>query len=306
MKKFILSFLSVILLIACNPQKSLDLLSGHMNFNEGKIYYEIHGSHNTNSDPIFIIHGGPAMDHTYLTPQLFELAKHHTVIFYDQRGAGKSTDTVYDKEHISNASYLRDLEALRKHLGYNKITVFGHSYGGHLAMQYAFTYPSHVSHLILANSSGVDLAGVNKFLEETQRRAKPIQDKLDKIINSPAYKAHSLPETHEYLDLIFSLFFYDKSKFKELTPDTLAGYWDTAPLMADFWTTPFDFRADLQKLNIPTLIIHGKEDVVPLSVAEDIHKAIPGSKLVIIEDSDHFPYIEKPSEFFEAIEKFLK
>lgn len=281
------------------------IATGYMNFNDGKIYYEIHGMDNISSEPIFILHGGPAIDHTYLTPQLFSLAKHHRVVFYDQRGVGKSTNTPYDNQHMSNEKYVEDLEALRKHLGYKKIILLGHSYGGYLAMKYSITYTDCVSHMILANSSAANNTGINMFFESWQERMKPIQSQLDQITTSSKYQSHDLDMTNQYLNLVFAQYFCNKSKFEELTPDTLSGYWETIGVMSDALTEPFDFLASLRKLNIPTLIIHGKEDIVPLSTVEEIHEVLPDSKLVVIKDCDHFPYIEKPTEFFSAIEEFL-
>ncbi|MDR1335170.1 MAG: alpha/beta hydrolase [Holosporaceae bacterium] len=78
------------LLIGCssNDQPSQIRESGYVNVERGRLFYEKFGS----GEPIIIIHGGPGLDHSYLLPQMLELAKDHELIFYDQRGSGKSFD----------------------------------------------------------------------------------------------------------------------------------------------------------------------------------------------------------------------
>ena len=66
-----------------------------------------------------------------------------------------------------------------------------------------------------------------------------------------------------------------------------------------------DQHADLQKLKIPTLIIRGESDVIPMSAANSMAHSIKGSKLVVLKNCGHFPYIEQPAQWLEAVEMFL-
>ncbi|HLB34670.1 MAG: hypothetical protein A3F67_10640 [Verrucomicrobia bacterium RIFCSPHIGHO2_12_FULL_41_10] len=75
---------------------------------------------------------------------------------------------------------------------------------------------------------------------------------------------------------------------------------------ANFLTKPYDLLPQLKTLAIPTLLIHGAEDPVPASTAQEIHKALPNSTLVILKNCGHFSYVEQPKKCFEAIRKFLK
>lgn len=64
-----------------------------------------------------------------------------------------------------------------------------------------------------------------------------------------------------------------------------------------------DIRAGLEKVKAPVLIIHGKQD--PLESAAEVHAAFPGSRLVVIENAGHFPWLEKPAEVFGPLQAFL-
>jgi proline iminopeptidase len=99
--------------------------------------------------PIIVVHGGPGLDHAYFLPQMLELAKDHQLIFYDQRGSGKSLETELSPELMNVNQFIQDLEDLRKDLGLNSFVLLGHSWGGELAMHYAVTYPESISALIL-------------------------------------------------------------------------------------------------------------------------------------------------------------
>ena len=67
----------------------------------------------------------------------------------------------------------------------------------------------------------------------------------------------------------------------------------------------FDMHEQLSSITCPTLIIHGKGDAVPVEAVQKIHTRIKNSRLVILEKSGHFPFIESPAEFFKAISDFL-
>ena len=90
--------------------------SGYVQVEQGKLYYQKFGS----GMPIIVVHGGPgALDQSYLLPQLLTLAKDHEVIFYDQRGSGKSLETKINPSLITD-QFVKDLEALRAHFGLAK------------------------------------------------------------------------------------------------------------------------------------------------------------------------------------------
>jgi proline iminopeptidase len=98
--------------------------------------------------PILVLHGGPDFDHTYLRPELDVLAGSFRLVFYDQRGRGRSGNG-----DVSLVSELADADAVRAEAGAERVAVLGHSWGGLLAAEYAVRHPERVSHLILLNTS---------------------------------------------------------------------------------------------------------------------------------------------------------
>jgi len=94
----------------------------------------------------FLLHGGPGGDHTGFKPSYSALAERMQLVYVDHRGQGRSARG--PKETYTLDNNVEDLEALRQHLGLDKIVVIGVSYGGMVALTYASRYPDSVSHLI--------------------------------------------------------------------------------------------------------------------------------------------------------------
>jgi len=137
------------------------------------IYYEAIGT----GEPIVVVNGGPGFDHTYmhLAAAWDTLAKNHEVVFYDQRGNGRSVG-----DHKSQTQTLKDqiddLEALRAHLGVERVDLLGHSWGGYLVMAYAAVHPDRVAHLIIVDSAAPKIKDTrflfdDVFPEVTERQA---------------------------------------------------------------------------------------------------------------------------------------
>ena len=156
---------------------------------QGKLYYKPFRYVSSNvEDPatIIVLHGGPGMlDSSYLMPQLREIYEENEIIFYDQRGSGKSLDTPINEQLITTEQFIKDLDDLRKGLNINnKVVLLGHSWGGVLAMNYAITYPEYVSALILMSTAPADYKGQLAFTNEFTQKSKNIINEVSPLYNS--------------------------------------------------------------------------------------------------------------------------
>ncbi len=137
--------------------------------------------------PIIVLHGGPDFDHGYLLPDLDRLADAFRLIYYDQRGRGKSADQV-QPEDVTLASDIDDVDKVRQHFQLESAALLGHSWGAVLALEYALRYPTRVSHLILMNpapASASDLAVLRKAYVQ---KLGADMDRQRAIMASAAYK----------------------------------------------------------------------------------------------------------------------
>jgi proline iminopeptidase len=97
--------------------------------------------------PLLLMHGGPGADHWSMLP-FRRCADRLTLIFYDHRCNGRSEGAPVSSMTWENLT--ADADALRQHLGFEKWAVLGHSFGGHVALEYALRYPASLSHLVLS------------------------------------------------------------------------------------------------------------------------------------------------------------
>jgi len=267
----------------------------------GKIYYEVTGS--GSGTPLLVINGGPGFDHTYLhiASAWDTLGKNRRVIFYDQRGDGRS-DPLKPGQSCLLADQIDDLEALRAHLGFDKIDLLGHSWGGYLSMAYAARHPGHISHLLIVDSAAPRFADTlflfdQIFPEISERRAGY------NFADEMGDKAASDASIHDYLTMLF----YSQEKRDAFVPQMSAGAYHKDVFEAVIHDLPrFDLNPELHKFKFPVIVITGRYDinVAPL-VAYRIHKAIPGSRFAVFEKSGHIPFYEEPEAFVRVAEEFL-
>ncbi len=114
---------------------------------QGRLYYETEG----HGPAIILVAGGPGGSHASFHPWFSRLADHHTVVYFDNLGRGRS-DRLVDPKQYTVERDADDIEALRTALKLDTITVLGHSYGGMPALAYALKYPAHIDHLILSDT----------------------------------------------------------------------------------------------------------------------------------------------------------
>lgn len=267
-----------------------------------------------NGRPLVILHGGPDFNHNYLLPELDRLSSAFGLIYYDQRGRGRSARGVRP-EDVTIESEVEDLDALRRYFGLDAIAVLGHSWGGVLAMEYATRRPAHVSHLILLNTPPASHADYVRLREQRQATDAASLAKMRAISGRPAYLAGDIETEAEYYRAHFSKAVRRADHLASVvgrlrahfTPaDIVKARAIEERLYAQTWLLPgYDLLARLRKLGAPTLIIHGDHDLIPFECSNHVAQAVSGSRLVVLADCGHFAYLERPAEVLDAIVGFL-
>jgi len=265
------------------------------------IWYEVRGG--GPGTPLVVANGGPGFDHTYLhCSDCWErLAESRKVVFYDQRGNGRSGE-LKDGQSCTLADQIADLEALRATLGFEKIDLLGHSWGGYLVMAYAARHPERIAHLLIVDSAAPkiqDTAFLFKYVyPETQAREDALAFAVE--LGDPEAIAADLKE---YMSMLFytkearEAFFARSSSFVYRQKVNKAVWGDLQR---------FDLNPELPKFRFPTLVVTGRHDFnVAPSVAWSIQRAIPGSELAVFEKSGHLPFCEETEGFVSRVEAFL-
>jgi len=268
--------------------------------------------------PVIVLHGGPDFDHSYLLPDLDRLTDAFRLIYYDQRGRGKSAENVRPEE-VTLRSDLDDIDRVRQHFRLNSVVLLGHSWGAVLALEYALLHPTRVSHLILMNpapASAADLAAFRKIYIE---RLGADMDRQRAIVASAAYQAGnpeaviaryrihfkpSLARADDYERLMATM----QSAFvRQGSEGIVKARAVEDRLMRDTWKIPgYDLVPKLSSLRIPTLVIAGDHDFFPIDLAAHIAEALPNGKLVTMKNCGHFSFLECPGEVRDALIGFFK
>jgi proline iminopeptidase len=264
--------------------------------------------------PIIIIHGGPDFDHTYLLPDMDRLSDSYRLIYYDQRGRGKSAPETHPHT-VSLKTEVEDLEGLRKHLQLDSVVVLGHSWGGLLAMQYAIHYPQRVSHLILMNTASASQADYQILRKEVLGRKSVYQNEINAITSTAEYQEGDPDAVTAYYRIHYQVTIKQPEHLERLMVNMRANFTKDAilrgraiedQLYKETWLSrEFDFFPDLKQLTTPTLVIHGDYDFVPAECAEHIAESIPGAHFVLLKDCGHFSYLESPDEVRQALADFF-
>ena len=266
-------------------------------------------------EPIIVLHGGPDFDHEYLLPAMDRLAESFRLVYYDQRGRGRSFSG-RPADEVNLAGEIDDLDAVRECFGFETVALLGHSWGALLAMEYATRRPHRVSHLILMNTAPASHAGVLAFREDLQRRRTPEQsERMSALRSDPRYQAGDVATDLEYYRIHF-----DSTVRRPDQLDRVIGRLRSAftsegivtaraiedRLYAQTWDAEdYDLIARLGRLQVPTLFIHGDGDFVPIDVAREAADAIRGSRFVVLSDCGHFAYLEQPDRVRAAIDELM-
>lgn len=259
---------------------------------------------------LLVLHGGPGAHHDYLLPQMLELANlagGHELLFYDQRGGGRSRDPQHP---VTWATQARDVGLVAREFALFNPVIVGYSWGGLLAMLYAATareagLPVPAA-LVLVDPAPINRHYREQFEAEFSRRLDSAEVRRLRAELAASGLRERDPEAYRQRNFELSVagYFADPSAAHDLTPFRV-----NARVQHAVWDSlgDFDLARDgtLRAIDAPTLIVHGRQDPIPLASSEEA-AGVMGARLVVIEDCGHVPYVEQPEQLFRAIDAFLR
>ena len=286
--------------------------SGMLNVGDGhRVYWECCG--NPTGKPVLYLHGGPGSGCTPGARRFFDPDAYRAVLF-DQRGSGRSrplaSEPDADLSVNTTAHLIADIEALRRHLGVERWTVLGISWGTTLGLAYAQAHPDRVSALVLALvgiTSRREVEWITRdvgriFPREWDRFAAAVPDRLRHLPlvdayatllfdPDPAVRDHAAREWCAWEDAHVSLApghrpneRYEDPEFRLRFARLVTHYWRHAAFLEDE-----QLLRDAPTLNgIPGVLIHGRYDVSgPLETAWRLSQRWTTSRLHVLHDTGH-------------------
>lgn len=282
---------------------------------DAHLFYRIVGN---GADTLIAIHGGPGVDLESIARDFEPLTQKHTVIFYDQRGAGRSTLPT-DTTTLSATQQIADLESVRVHFGIDRLTLIAHSYGPLLAATYAIAHPEHVRRMIFMgpvpprrgefwarfaknSSARMDSTLQRQSADANRRLQRATTDVEIRSACRDYWRAAMVPRLAEPVRTL-----------PMIRSDLCAS--DARGIRFGLTTTnrlvmgsygDWDIRPQLQTLQVPTLVIHGEEEAIPMDLVAEWVSSMPNATLVRVPRAAHFAYAERPDLVWPAVEAFLK
>jgi len=255
------------------------------------------------------------MDSGYMVADFAPLAERHRLLFYDQRGSGRSQLLADDPALFTVARHVADLEALRRHFGLERMTLVAHSFGPAIAAAYAMAHPDRVARMVFLGPvpprAGDMEARYGASLEsrltaaekaELARLEPALTRGADAVQACRAYWAIAVKPRLAHPEKAATLIHGDFCGAGAAA--IRAGMGVAGPRTAASFGN-WDFRAGLAVVTAPTLVLHGEEEAIPMDLVEEWTTALPHATLIRVPQASHFPYVERPDLVWPAIEKFL-
>jgi len=263
------------------------------------------------SGPPLLCHpGGPGCSSAYY-PELPILAAERTLIVLDPRGSGAS-DPPSHRDGYDLEDYAADIEAVRDHIGVERLDLVGHSHGGFVAMTWAARYPDSVGKLVLASTAPrfTDAIRQARAARAASHEGQPYYEDAIEARRLRAEGRYStdaeLGELYRREGVLEAPLGVDPTPVLEV----LARAGDNSDALGHFNSriaAGMDHRPQLAGVTAPVLILTGSEDVF-VSGAYEIADALPNATLVVLPGADHFPYLEPghAEAWSQAVLDFLR
>ncbi len=255
---------------------------------------------------ILVMHGGPGADHRYLLPQMLHFARDHQMFFFDQRGGGRSRAP--DNSPVTWQTHMEDMAAVINELALEPLTLVGYSFGGLLSLLYALETTARNNlptprRMVLIDPAPVNRGFRGDFEGEFSRRQK--SDAVEEMraqLNASGMRDRD-PDGYRQraFEVSVAAYFADPHDARELTPFRII-----SRVQQSVWESlgNYDLLPRLSAVKYPTLIVHGRDDPIPVASSIEAAKVM-NADLIVLDDCGHVPYVEQPERLFQAVESFL-
>jgi proline iminopeptidase len=294
--------------IGCGESRPAIAPEGFVDVPGGKVFYKTMGG--GDKTPLLLLHGGPGGRSCGFSV-LNELAADRRVIRYDQLGSGQS-DRPTDLNLWTTARFVEELDALRNALGLREVHILGHSWGGTLATEYLLTKGQQGVKSVILSSP---LISTPRWVADARRLRstlpEPVQSALSKC---EAVETADDPACQAAND-VFEEHFVRGAKTLPAVPECegITGgdqvyrhMWGAAEFTATGVLRDYDRTDRLGELKLPVLFLAGRHDeAVPETIA-DFQRRVPGSKMMVLENSAHSTYRTETAEYVRLVRQFLE
>ncbi len=275
-----------------------------------RVWYRIvGGGADQENVPLLTLHGGPGVPHDYITDMAVLASEKRRVIFYDQLGCGRS-----DKPDVPSLwtieRSVEEIGIVRRALGLEKVHLWGQSFGGLFALEYALAQPQGLVSLLLASST----SSIPLWIAEANRLREALPPDVQATLLR--HEQAGTTDNPEYLEAM--MVFYDRHVIRvKPIPEYVQRAMDQVGQVYYIMNGPSEFhvigtikdwdRTDrLGEIRVPVLITSGRYDESTPLINEVMHKGIADSEWVLFEQSSHMAHVEERELYLSTVRAFLE
>ncbi|MEX2401199.1 MAG: alpha/beta fold hydrolase [Rhodothermales bacterium] len=280
-----------------------------------KLFYRVAG---TGEDTLVIVHGGPGAGMNTVFPSIIPLADRYVLIFFDQRGGGRSTLPA-DTSKLRPEYFVADLDSVRRHFGLDRMNVITHSFGSVLLARYALTHPDRLGRVVLHGATGPRRAEAGRIIRARAAAAPPSPDTtlsnraaelLRDLLNGTASNAVQTCREYEEITRMLAIARGERVTHTgsecDAPPDAVAYYYRHTAQLAPKYFGDWNFTAGLEDFTAPLLVVYGEMDSLAISEQRDWASAVAKGRLLLVPVAGKPAFSDNPDFVFPAIDTFFR
>ncbi len=290
----------------------MSAVEGRLPFCGHEVWYRVVGDAEERGKlPVLLLHGGPGATHDYLESLEALAGTGRRAIFYDQLGCGQS-DLPEDPSLYTVELFVDEVGTVRRELGLDRIHLFGSSWGGMLAMEYALTQPPGLASLVLASSP----ASIPQWVAETGRLRAQLPEDVQETLSR--HEEAGTTDLQEYEDACLVFYKRHVCRLDEWPEYVLRSFdfiqrhglvYGTMNGPSEFHVTgtlrEWDVIERLGEIRVPTLVPTGEYDEATPAINRTVTEGIPGARSVILPGCSHMAHVEDPEGYIRLLDGFF-
>ncbi|HMB91161.1 MAG TPA: alpha/beta hydrolase [Rhodothermales bacterium] len=295
-----------------SPDSTVVDNTGYIEGSDGvRLFYRIAGA---GSDTVVVVHGGPGAGMDAVRLDFGPLSTGRTVIYYDQRGGGKSTLPT-DTTLLGAHHHVGVLEAVRQYFGFEQMDVVAHSFGSIIVAEYATLYPHRLRRIVFVGATGPRRSSAGalargRFVDADtsllREMYQPMSELLSGTADNPVAACEAYREAGAKLaESLGEPSVEGRGSECLMAASALSYYFRYTAQIGPASVGKWDYTTTLGSLKAPLLVIYGARDSEGIAVQREWMEAVDSARLLAITEAGKAVHVERPESVFEAINAFL-
>lgn len=278
---------------------------------DARLYYRVLG---TGSDTVVVVHGGPGAGMNSILPVVAPLADRFVLIFYDQRGGGRS-ELPADTSLLQGRYFVEDLEAVRRHFGLERLKLVAHSFGSIIVASYAKAHPERVARMVFHGATGPRRAEAARIARATppssdsalsKRAARHLDSLLDGTAVDPVATCEAFEEAGRRLAEARGETTTWNGTTYAASPEAVRYYYRHTAQLGPVSFGDWDFPSGLEHVSAPLLVVYGARDSMALGGQRAWAAAVPHGRFLAVAGARKGAITDRPEVVFPAVASFLR